>query len=80
MLGAFGYSQRLPDLPDWVWQRLEYHVRMYQDVAIVGLASDTPYGMGPSTCCPSFACTAVSPSAYCDDVRSIRTPSLPLPR
>jgi alpha-galactosidase len=32
MLGAFGYSQRLPDLPQWVWQRLEYHARMYQDV------------------------------------------------
>jgi alpha-galactosidase len=32
MLGAFGYSQRLPDLPAWVWQRLEYHARMYQDV------------------------------------------------
>jgi alpha-galactosidase len=32
MLGAFGYSQRLPDLPEWVWQRLEYHARMYQDV------------------------------------------------
>jgi alpha-galactosidase len=32
MLGAFGYSQRLPDLPEWVWQRLEYHARMYQTV------------------------------------------------
>ena len=32
MLGAFGYSQRLPDLPAWVSQRLEYHARMYQDV------------------------------------------------
>ena len=32
MLGAFGYSQRLPDLPEWVRQRLEYHARMYRDV------------------------------------------------
>jgi alpha-galactosidase len=32
MLGAFGYSQRLPDLPEWVWQRLQFHARMYQDV------------------------------------------------
>lgn len=30
MLGAFGYSQRLPDLPDWVRQRLAYHARQYQ--------------------------------------------------
>jgi alpha-galactosidase len=32
MLGAFGYSQRLPDLPIWVRDRLAYHARQYKDV------------------------------------------------
>ncbi|MGH2613640.1 MAG: alpha-galactosidase [Thermomicrobiales bacterium] len=32
MLGAFGYSQKLPDLPAWVSERLAYHARVYKDV------------------------------------------------
>ncbi|HET7094069.1 MAG TPA: alpha-galactosidase, partial [Thermomicrobiales bacterium] len=31
MLGAFGYSQRLPELPDWVRDRLTYHARQYKE-------------------------------------------------
>lgn len=31
MLGAFGFSQKLPDLPGWVRQRLTDHVRIYRD-------------------------------------------------
>jgi alpha-galactosidase len=30
MLGGFGFSQRLPDLPTWVTQRLAGHIRTYQ--------------------------------------------------
>ena len=30
MLGAFGLSQKLPTLPDWVRQRLAYHVGVYK--------------------------------------------------
>ncbi len=30
MLGAWGYSQKLPELPGWVLERLTYHNRMYQ--------------------------------------------------
>jgi alpha-galactosidase len=30
MLGAFGFSQKLPDLPDWVARRLAEHIRIYQ--------------------------------------------------
>lgn len=32
MLGGFGYSQRLPDLPPWVAERLTYHARIYKEV------------------------------------------------
>ena len=32
MLGAFGYSQKLPDLPEWVAGRLTYHARVYKDL------------------------------------------------
>lgn len=31
MLNVFGISQRLPDLPDWVRERLTYHTRIYKD-------------------------------------------------
>lgn len=31
MLGAFGYSQKLPELPDWVAERLATHTRIYKD-------------------------------------------------
>ncbi|MCA0453720.1 MAG: alpha-galactosidase [Chloroflexi bacterium] len=30
MLGAFGMSQKLPELPEWVAQRLAYHIGMYK--------------------------------------------------
>lgn len=32
MLGAFGYSQKLPDLPAWVAERLTFHTRIYKDL------------------------------------------------
>ncbi len=32
MLGAFGLSQRLPELPGWVADRLRWHVNLYKDV------------------------------------------------
>ncbi len=32
MLGAFGYSQKLPDLPEWVTDRLTDHARVYKDL------------------------------------------------
>ena len=32
MLGAFGYSQKLPDLPAWVSDRLAFHVRTYKEL------------------------------------------------
>jgi alpha-galactosidase len=32
MLGAFGYSQKLPDLPAWVAERLAFHARTYKDL------------------------------------------------
>jgi alpha-galactosidase len=32
MLGLFGYSQKLPDLPDWVRDRLVTHTQIYKDV------------------------------------------------
>jgi alpha-galactosidase len=32
MLGGFGFSQKLPDLPDWVAERFAYHIRAYRDV------------------------------------------------
>ncbi len=31
MLGAFGFSQKLPELPEWVTARLEHHVRLYRE-------------------------------------------------
>ncbi len=31
MLGAFGMSQKLPDLPEWVAQRLATHIRVYKE-------------------------------------------------
>ena len=31
MLGAFGMSQKLPDLPDWVRERMAYHIGFYKD-------------------------------------------------
>ena len=31
MLGSFGLSQKLPDLPDWVAGRLAYHVKIYRE-------------------------------------------------
>jgi alpha-galactosidase len=31
MLGLFGLSQRLPDLPDWLWQRAEQNNRIYKE-------------------------------------------------
>lgn len=30
MLGAFGLSQKLPELPAWVAERLAYHIRLYK--------------------------------------------------
>ncbi len=30
MLGVFGLSQKLPDLPEWVAQRLAHHIAIYQ--------------------------------------------------
>jgi len=30
MLGLYGFSQKLPDLPDWVFQRLAFHTRVYK--------------------------------------------------
>lgn len=32
MLGAFGYSQKLPDLPVWVADRLAEHARVYKEL------------------------------------------------
>jgi alpha-galactosidase len=32
MMSAFGVSQRLPDLPDWVAMRLAQHIRVYQEI------------------------------------------------
>lgn len=32
MLGLFGLSQKLPDLPDWVAERLKTHIRLYKEV------------------------------------------------
>ena len=31
MLGVFGVSQKLPELPAWIEQRLEYHIRIYKE-------------------------------------------------
>ncbi len=31
MLGAFGLSQKLPDLPDWLAQRITEQIRLYQE-------------------------------------------------
>ena len=31
MLNVFGVSQRLPDLPDWIRERLTYHTRVYKN-------------------------------------------------
>ncbi|MBS3933403.1 MAG: alpha-galactosidase [Truepera sp.] len=31
MLNVFGLSQRLPDLPAWVHDRLSHHIKIYQD-------------------------------------------------
>ena len=31
MLGLFGFSQKLPDLPSWVAERLAYHTRVYKE-------------------------------------------------
>jgi alpha-galactosidase len=31
MLGAFGFSQKLPELPEWVADRFAYHIRMYRE-------------------------------------------------
>ena len=31
MLGAFGYSQKLPDLPGWVQERVAAHTRVYKE-------------------------------------------------
>ena len=31
MLGLYGLSQRLPDLPDWLWQRAEQNNRIYKE-------------------------------------------------
>ncbi len=31
MLGAFGLSQKLPDLPEWVRDRLATHIRIYKE-------------------------------------------------
>ena len=31
MLGAFGYSQKLPDLPSWVQERVAVHTRVYKE-------------------------------------------------
>ncbi len=31
MLGAFGMSQKLPDLPEWVAKRLAAHIRVYKE-------------------------------------------------
>jgi alpha-galactosidase len=32
MLGMYGFSQKMPDLPDWVAARLVAHTRVYRDV------------------------------------------------
>jgi alpha-galactosidase len=31
MLGMFGFSQKLPDLPQWVAERWKTHIRLYKD-------------------------------------------------
>jgi alpha-galactosidase len=31
MLGALGFSQKLPELPQWVRERLAYHIRVYKE-------------------------------------------------
>jgi alpha-galactosidase len=31
LLGAAGFSLRLPDLPDWIAARIAFHARLYQD-------------------------------------------------
>ena len=31
MLGMFGFSQKLPDLPEWVAERWKTHIRFYKD-------------------------------------------------
>ena len=32
MMGGFGFSQRLPDLPEWVAERFAYHARLYKEI------------------------------------------------
>jgi alpha-galactosidase len=43
MLGAFGYSQRLPDLPAWVADRLAFHTRAYKELVRRFVRSATLY-------------------------------------
>lgn len=31
MLGGFGFSQRMPDLPQWVAERYEHHIQVYHN-------------------------------------------------
>jgi alpha-galactosidase len=33
MLRLFGFSQRLPDLPAWAFERLAHHTRVYKELA-----------------------------------------------
>lgn len=59
MLGVPGFSQRLPDLPVWVAERISQHIRIYQDhvrpfvrQAVVYRLTDQPQrdGTGPRWC------------------------------
>jgi alpha-galactosidase len=43
MLHAFGFSQRLPDLPDWIRRRLAFHARLYRKLVRQYISSARMY-------------------------------------
>lgn len=47
MLNVFGISQRLPDLPGWVRERLTYHTRVYKDAVRRFVREADLYRLGP---------------------------------
>lgn len=59
MLGIPGFSQKLPDLPEWIIKRLSHHIRIYQEhvrpfvrEAVLFRLTDQPRrnGSGPRWC------------------------------
>ena len=47
MMNVFGVSQRLPDLPDWVKERLALHMRVYKDEVRRFVREADLYRLGP---------------------------------